>query len=249
LSEHPDTYDLVRFWVVVDQGAPVAAALRTEPYNLVLAEPSSRSALDALLGAIVVDDPGLPGIVGNVPHVGTAAATLSAAIGRESEVTLSQGVYGLTAVREVPRVPGTARAASTEDRELLVAWLTAFSYEALPHPDDDIARLERTLDTRFSSEGAGFWLWDHEGEPVSLAGFSGPTPTGIRVGPVYTPPEHRRRGYATTLVAALSRWLLDQGHRACFLFTDLANPTSNRIYTDIGYERVCDALEYRFRTP
>jgi predicted GNAT family acetyltransferase len=249
LSEHPDTYDLVRFWVVVDQGAPVAAALRTEPYNLVLAEPSSRSALDALLGAIVVDDPGLPGIVGNVPHVGTAAATLSAAIGRESEVTLSQGVYGLTAVREVPRVPGTARAASTEDRELLLSWLTAFSYEALPHPDDDIARLERTLDTRFSSEGAGFWLWDHEGEPVSLAGFSGPTPTGIRVGPVYTPPEHRRRGYATTLVAALSRWLLDQGHRACFLFTDLANPTSNRIYTDIGYERVCDALEYRFRTP
>ena len=84
---------------------------------------------------------------------------------------------------------------------------------------------------------------------MSLAGFAGPTPTGIRVGPVYTPPEHRRRGYAKTLVAALSRWLLEQGHRGCFLFTDLANPTSNRIYTDIGYERVCDALEFRFRMP
>ena len=83
---------------------------------------------------------------------------------------------------------------------------------------------------------------------MSLSGFSGPTPTGIRIGPVYTPPEHRRHGYATTLVADLSAWLLEQGHRACFLYTDLANPTSNRIYVEIGYERVCDAMEFSFRT-
>ena len=70
---------------------------------------------------------------------------------------------------------------------------------------------------------------------------------GIRIGPVYTPPEHRRRGYATTLVADLSAWLLERGHRACFLYTDLANPTSNRIYVEIGYERVCDAMEFVFR--
>jgi hypothetical protein len=82
---------------------------------------------------------------------------------------------------------------------------------------------------------------------MSLAGFSGPTPTGIRIGPVYTPPELRRRGYATTLVADLSAWLLERGHRACFLYTDLANPTSNRIYVEIGYERVCDAMEFVFR--
>jgi predicted GNAT family acetyltransferase len=66
------------------------------------------------------------------------------------------------------------------------------------------------------------------------------------VGPVYTPPELRGRGYATTLVAELSRWLLGRGNRFCFLYTDLANPTSNAIYARIGYRRVCDALEYRF---
>jgi len=66
------------------------------------------------------------------------------------------------------------------------------------------------------------------------------------VGPVYTPPEHRRRGYATSLVAGLSRSLIERGFRACFLYTDLANPTSNRIYGEIGYERVCDSVEYRF---
>jgi GNAT superfamily N-acetyltransferase len=31
----------------------------------------------------------------------------------------------------------------------------------------------------------------------SMAGFGGKTPNGIRIGPVYTPPEHRGRGYGT----------------------------------------------------
>jgi predicted GNAT family acetyltransferase len=82
-----------------------------------------------------------------------------------------------------------------------------------------------------------------------MTGYGGPTPGGIRIGPVYTPPEHRRRGYATILVAELSRWLLGRGHRACFLYTDLANPTSNSIYGKIGYRRVCDSAEVWFAQP
>jgi predicted GNAT family acetyltransferase len=67
--------------------------------------------------------------------------------------------------------------------------------------------------------------------------------------PVYTPPALRGRGYASALVAAVSQAQLDAGRRFCFLFTDLANPTSNRIYQDIGYEAVCDVDEYRFEAP
>jgi predicted GNAT family acetyltransferase len=61
-----------------------------------------------------------------------------------------------------------------------------------------------------------------------------------RIGPVYTPPEHRNRGYASSVVAALSRRLFDEGAREVVLFTDLANPTSNKIYADVGYRRVAD---------
>lgn len=84
--------------------------------------------------------------------------------------------------------------------------------------------------------------------PVAMAGVSGRTPSGARVGAVYTPPDRRRRGYASALVATLSQAQLDAGARFCFLFTDLANPTSNKIYQDIGYEPVCDVDEYRFST-
>jgi uncharacterized protein len=247
LVRNPNAYDVVRFWVTLDGDEPVATALRTEPHNLVLGDPGSEEALGPLVDAIVDDDPGVPGVVGNMPFVERAAELIASRGARIAERGLAQGVYGLRTVNDIARAPGTSRVATPSDRGLLLAWLTAFHVEAVPEPDEHVAGIERTLDVRFSSDDAGFWLWEHEGKPVSLAGFSGPTPTGIRVGPVYTPPEHRRRGYATTLVADLSRWLLEQGHRACFLFTDLANPTSNRIYVDIGYERVCDALEFRFR--
>src|SRR5438093_1092376 len=95
--------------------------------------------------------------------------------------------------------------------------------------------------------GGRLRLWE-DGVVVSMAGASGPTPNGIRVGAVYTPPDKRRRGYASALVAALSQEQLDTGKKFCFLYTDLANPTSNKIYQDVGYEPVCDIDEYIFES-
>jgi hypothetical protein len=247
LMARPDAFEVVRFWVVRDGDDPVAAAVRTDPFNLVLGDPSSEAALGPLLESVVADDPEVPGIVGNVPFVEPAAERLAGASGRTAERILSQGVYGLTEVRDVARAPGQPQPAGPKDRALLLDWLRAFVTESVPDPDAAFRRLERTLESRFGIRSAGFWFWEDGGQPMSLAGFSGPTPTGIRIGPVYTPPELRRRGYATTLVADLSAWLLERGHRACFLYTDLANPTSNRIYVEIGYERVCDAMEFVFR--
>ena len=88
-------------------------------------------------------------------------------------------------------------------------------------------------------------LWEHDGRVVSLAGHAGETPNGARVGPVYTPPELRGRGYASALTAALTEQLLER-LRFCFLFTDLANPTSNSIYQRIGYRPVTDITLWRF---
>lgn len=248
LIDHPEAYDVVRFWVGVEAGRPVSAALRTEPHDLVLADPEPWADPEPLPLAVAEDDPGVPGIVGNQPFVETAAERIAAGTRRVAEKILSQGVHALERVLDVPRRAGRIAVATPADRDLVRAWLTDFAHEALPDPSRFIERLDRTLDTRFSGAHAGIWLWHLRGEPVSLSGYSGPTPSGIRIGPVFTPPEHRRRGYATTLVADQSRWLLEQGYRSCFLYTDLSNPTSNAIYERIGYRRVAESTEYRFRT-
>jgi hypothetical protein len=72
------------------------------------------------------------------------------------------------------------------------------------------------------------------------------SPRGMRVGSVFTPAEHRRKGYASALAAAVSQRILDSGCEFASLYTDLANPTSNHIYQEIGYRAVCDFDEYRF---
>ena len=93
---------------------------------------------------------------------------------------------------------------------------------------------------RARMNAGGAFFWEHEGRPVSLVAVN-PTVAGVaRVGPVYTPPSERGRGYAGSAVAALSRRALAEGARGCALFTDLANPTSNKIYAEVGYRRLCD---------
>src|SRR5207244_2654630 len=121
---------------------------------------------------------------------------------------------------------------------LIAAWAQAFHEEALDSaPDQDYDLIaERWI----KGIGRTAYLWEDEGRVVSLTGVGGLTPHGIRVGPVYTPPELRSRGYASNLVAQVSQAQLDSGRQFVFLFTDLANPTANKIYQDIGYEPVID---------
>ena len=140
----------------------------------------------------------------------------------------------------------SARVATAADRELALRWWIAFGDEVLHEGGPGRDRAEATLDHRLSSPSAGILLWEDAGEPVSIAGWGGPTPNGIRIGPVYTPPDLRGRGYGSAVTAHTTKEQLDGGRDYCFLYTDLSNPTSNKIYMNIGYERVCDSAEYAF---
>ncbi|MCZ7588535.1 MAG: GNAT family N-acetyltransferase [Gaiella sp.] len=241
--EHPDVYPEVRGWAVRERGTVVGAALRTPPYNLVLVRPQGPDALEALVAAIEDE---LPGVVGGVPEVDAFAESWSARCGVTAATRLDQRIYSLVEVVPPRRVDGAARLAGVADRPLVLGWITAFTEEAL-HGGDDPGRIERSVDARLGGEGSGgICLWEVGGEPVSLAGFGGPTPNGLRIGPVYTPPERRGCGYGSAVTAAVSQRALDRGKRFCFLYTDLANPTSNAVYIRIGYEPVCDSREIAF---
>ena len=241
LRDHPEVYPEFRLWTVRDGDEVVGAALRTPPFNLVLARPRDEGALEALAAAIEDE---LPGVVGSVPEVDQFAQAWAKRSGTAARTHIAQGLFSLERVEPVANASGAMRDATDDDRPLLVDWYLAFVEEALGD-EPDRERLEQMIDHRLATEGEGLVLWEDD-EPVSLAGFGGKTPTGIRIGPVYTPPEMRGRGYATALVAELSQRLLESGRRFCFLYTDLANPTSNRIYERIGYRRVCDSAEIRF---
>jgi GNAT superfamily N-acetyltransferase len=136
------------------------------------------------------------------------------------------------------------RNATEADRALLVHWLDAFGEEALAGVEAPAQDAERGGDARLD-DARGFVVWEDE-RPVSLASWGGRTPNGARIGPVYTPPEHRRRGYGSAVTAAVSAAELAAGPHFCFLYTDLANPTPHMIYADIGHEPFCDPFDYAF---
>ena len=243
LAELPERYEDARFWVATAGDHPVAAALRTPPYNLVLGTPRDRSSLHALAAGI---DEDLPGVTGTRPEVDDFVAEWTASHAVASRVMRGMGVYSLVRVAPVPAAPGSSRAATRADEALLLDWMVAFGEEALDESDPGRTEARVTVEHRLSGADGGFVLWEDAGRPVSVSGWGGPTPNGIRIGPVYTPPEHRGRGYATALVAELSQTLLDGGRSFCFLFTDLANPTSNAIYERIGYVRVAESAMVAF---
>lgn len=233
------------FRVISDgSGSVVAAALQTPPWNLVLSWMDDLEAVDALLPTL--RDQPLPGVLGPTESTARFAARWTEATGQAARIDVAERIFRVERLIPPERpASGSWRTAAPADRELVARWMLAFNEEASPEapPADDwltiadrwIAGLQRRL-----------YLWEDDGEVVSLAGAGGETPHGIRIGPVYTPPERRGRGYASSVTAAATADQLSRGRRFVFLFTDLANPTSNKIYRQIGYEPVCDVDMYRF---
>jgi len=236
----PDVYREKHFWTVHD-GDVVGAAMMTPPFNLIVAKPPSAEALPFLARRLSGAGVTVPGVTGALPEADVFAEAWSGS----PRLRMSQGIYAARKVQLPQAVKGEARSAGLEDHGLIVEWLLAFSDEAIahdsPHMDHDAA-----VERRLRSEEAGFALWIVESEPVSICGYGGRTPRGTRIGPVYTPPDLRGHGYGSAVTAYVTKEQLDGGLDFCFLYTDLANPTSNKIYMQIGYERVCDSAEYSF---
>jgi predicted GNAT family acetyltransferase len=244
IRDTPDHYPERHMWLVLDGGRPAAAALRTPPYNLILGRPESDAALAELADAVSGQD--RPGLVGASPEAEAFAKLWAARTSATAELGMRMGCYAIEKVEPLPPAPGEARVATTADRELVLRWWIEFVDDVHRGSGPARDRAEESVDHKIASPDGGFLLWEDEGQVVSFAGWGGPTPNGIRVGPVYTPPELRGHGYATTLTAELSRRQLAGGRRFCFLYTDLANPTSNAIYERIGYRRVCESAEFSF---
>jgi predicted GNAT family acetyltransferase len=242
LKDDPTAHPEHDLWIVETAGEVVGAALRTPPHNLAVARPRIDGALPAL-AAVVGSD--VPGVVGALPEAELFADAWCAITGATRRLQFAQGQYALERVLAVSGVDGRMRDATPADRPVLLEWWRAFMVEAIHEEAPDPDEVAHALDRRISGMGSGTVVWD-DGGPVSFACFTGPTPNGVRIGPVYTPPTERGRGYASALVADLSARLLAEGRRYCFLYTDLANPTANRIYVRIGYERVCDSASIAF---
>lgn len=187
------------------------------------------------------EHPELQGVVGAPAACEAFALRWRALTGRTHRLRIRLRQHTLTAVSDVPAAPGTLRPADGTDAPWLAGCQIAFFDEVrIPDPRERA----RELVERGIVRGA-YRIWD-DGGRVAYAGFNDAAPDFARIAPVYTLPERRGRGYATALVAAVSRELLARGKERLFLTTDAANPTSNAIYARIGFRAEGDDLHLDF---
>ncbi|MFR9676398.1 GNAT family N-acetyltransferase [Streptomyces sp. TR06-5] len=230
-------------------GRVTGACLRTPPHPVTLSvmPGEAAAALPAALadGSRAANGPGHRGGPGASPPdvhgparvVEAYTSAVAARTGSRMVQRRRERLYRLHTLRPPrPAPPGRARPATTEDRPLLVEWSAAFRRE-IGH---GTAGSSRALDARIA-EGR-MMLWEDGAGPVAMAGSSPVVAGTVRIGPVYTPAEHRGRGYAAAATAAETRVRLDADVDEVLLFADLANATSNGLYRRLGYVPVDDYL-------
>lgn len=240
---YPDFYLAV---VTDDRETIIGVALQTRPHNIILSHFTDDNAVKRLAESIYSHVSLLSGVTGAPAEVAIFSSVWHKLSGQLYRVDMPQKIYALTAVIPPRPVAGGIRPATPADIDLLTNWHIGFVRDALhddnPDPKDSRTWAERT----FEFKQRRLFLWEIDGQPAALVGVTGPTPHGIRIGPVYTPPELRGKGYASAAVAAVSQMLLDEGRKFTFLYTDALNPTSNKIYMAIGYEYVCESVMMKF---
>ncbi len=219
----------IRFWGLERAGA---CAMQQPGFGIVLGDVTAQEA--STLAQRLRDEAYL-----SVMGTGQTAAQFVAAArthGHTFDKVMCQTIHLLDQEPLRPEVAGHAQLATESDVDVVDAWLTAFSDEAVPEdpprPPGDAAR--RIADERV-------FLWWRDDRPVAMSCLARMHDAGFAIAPVYTPPEARCQGYAGAATAALIEQMYGRGYKFAYLFTDDSNPASNRCYAKLGFRPYCDA--------
>ncbi|MGW4329869.1 GNAT family N-acetyltransferase [Nocardia sp. NPDC004573] len=217
--------------------AVVGAAMRVAGRDVYLGAlpPDGIPAVARALADVV---PASAGVEGVVEDATAFAGHWCALLGKSFHQSYVTRLHRLGALR-IPEVAGAPRPARDSDVALCLDWLAAMREESGMASGLDEAAIRRRV------QAGRWWLWERDGEPVSLAAHQIPIQGWSRIGPVYTPPEARGHGYASAVTAHVAKLLRDQSLEVC-LFADIVNTTANRIYRTIGFHPTHEFAHYVF---
>ena len=236
-------------WVmaaVSDDNGICLTALMTPPHNITLYATDNIINEDAI--SCLIDGLGdceIPGVTTEKALAERFAEKYIKGRGITAETVMNQRIYELKEVNRDIKKTGTVRLLNEKDMHFFPYWTEAF-YAAGNYGATSMKIPYKDTQYRYRLAAKKLYVLEHDGMPVSMAGFTREMQTAIGVAFVYTPAYERGKGYATSVVAQISQLALDKGFKRCVLYTDLKNPTSNSIYQKIGYVPVCDSLHLNF---
>jgi uncharacterized cupin superfamily protein/predicted GNAT family acetyltransferase len=234
----------MRYFIVSENQKLIGGGIVTER-NLVLSQMPEPFLLP-LAQFLKENDAKFPGVVGPAQVAENFARYWKSLTGQAYDLAMGQKIYQLDQVTMPTGVEGRLIKADESHVDLVTQWMHEFREESLPH---EIMTIEENkgVAARFIKNQAIFLWLDTNDQPVSMDLIGRATKHGVGVSGVYTPKSARKRGYASAVVAHTSQQMLDGGKKFCVLYTDTANPTSNKIYQQIGYKEVATSKNYLFK--
>jgi len=232
------------FAIVQDENSKIhLSSVMTPPYPLIIhGDPQASDAMGLLVNYLLTNAIKVSGVNGKEDISTAFAQSWSQQTGQKYLLDMSMRIYELKNVFWPIMPPGSFRLAEQKDAHLILKYHLAMQHEV---ELDKVHKVDMKKITTLIAEQTVF-LWEVDQKPVSMAMSTRPSGHSICISGVYTPHAERKKGYASACVAHTSHHLLDQGYEFVVLFTDLANPTSNHIYQEIGFRPVCDFLRYAF---
>lgn len=249
IKDNPTLYggDPPILLTIEDNSKVVYCALQTPPHNLVLPLTKNLDRIATLAQYLVENNIPIPGVLGFAEGSHFFAQTWKTLTHQDFSVEMHERIYELRHVNPHTIQDFEFHQIKETEIDILVQWMDNFAQEALREPPSKNLK-ESKQELLNTGRWTRFYGVYKENLLVSIVHKAGTTPTGQIINVVYTPPTFRNHGYASHGVARLSQLCLDQGKMRCILFTDLSNPTSNKIYQTIGYHPVIDVDMYTFNT-
>ncbi|QSH40850.1 GNAT family N-acetyltransferase [Lentisphaerota bacterium ZTH] len=231
------------FAIIEDSSGIHLAALMTPPYKLVLCAVGdvSSKCIDTLIHGLLEHSWHVPAVLAEKQIAEMFAQAWTRFQDCRRREGKAQAFHELRTVQAVKYAPGKIIRAAADNLDTVQVWAREFHKDCFGDENTDTS--SRLVEQYISTGDLFFWF---DSMPVAMAAKARPTPHGESICFVYTPPECRGRGYATSLVASLSQKILDSGKQFCCLATDLANTTSNGIYRKIGYVPVAKVIDIHF---
>jgi predicted GNAT family acetyltransferase len=224
---------------VGNEAGVLACAVHVAPFKLVITR-ANREPIAALARDVFEAVPQLDGVTGPSRSADDFSLAWSKLSGVEPVLGMRLRIHETRKVVDSgrPSPPGHFRPAATADLNLLAKWTEVFVSEARIAEPVDASRVVEDAIRR-----GRLHVWE-DPAPVSMAAWTGKTPSGVRINFVYTPRELRGKGYGTACVKALTKQQLEEGNAFCWLYTDLSSAASPNIFKRVGYWPVSDVSEY-----
>ena len=219
---------------------PILMLLQTHPKQIIVSVfqkiiPLELSLISKLIHESITE---IPGFIGEKTIVREMAQHIASLRQLKVFLGMDQRIYQLNEVKKKPSNLGNFRWITKNDQSTIQQWV--YDFAASINQPLEMEQASKRVEELIQGGKLAGWEVDHQ--LVSMANASRPTKNNITINFVYTPKEFRNKGYATNCVAELSERLLESDFSSTSLYTDITNPTSNKIYMEIGYQPMIDSI-------